>query len=339
MKNFNFCAALLLLLVFLSSCGGDALHVDVSDVSVPGFTIKRLDQDLFTMDTSDIQNTTLKLQAKYGSFYPVFFSRIINNGDVRDSAYAFRLKQFIYDRDMRETFETVKKVYPTTDALKEELTGVFRHLLYYFPDKKIPAIVTMISGYNQWIIPVDSTLGIGLEMYLGSDNKFYQMLALPRYKTMFMNKENIVPDATRELLISAFPYNMDKSDFLSEITYMGKILYLTDAMLPDVHDTIKIRYSGEQMDYCRQNEFNIWSYFAAQKLLYTTDQAEIMKFTAEGPFTSALSKESAPRIGYWMGWQIVRQYMKANPKVTIPELMAERDAQKILQKAKYKPSK
>lgn len=338
MKNFNF-GALFILLAFFTSCNHNPLDVDVSSVTIPNFTIKRLDRDLFGIDTSDIKNATLKLQSKYGSFYPVFFSRIINNGDVRDSAYAVRLKQFIFDRDMRETYETVQKVYPSTDQLKEELSGVFRHFNYYFPDKKLPAVATMISGYNQWIIPVDSTLAIGLEMYLGSDNKFYQMLALPRYKTMFMNKENVVPDATRELLISEFPYNMDKSDFLSEIVYIGKIMYLTDAMLPAVDDTIKIRYSKSQMEYCKQNEFNVWSYFAAQKLLYTTDQMEIMKYTSEGPFTAALSKESAPRIGYWIGWQIVRQYMKTNPDVTIPELMQENDAQKILTKAKYKPSK
>jgi uncharacterized protein YjaZ len=94
-----------------------------------------------------------------------------------------------------------------------------------------------------------------------------------------------------------------------------------------------------QMEYCKKNEFNVWSYFAAQKLLYTTDQAEIMKFTADGPFTSALSKESAPRIGYWTGWQIIRQYMKNNPEVTIQQLVTETDAQKVLVKSKYKPGK
>ena len=64
-----------------------------------------------------------------------------------------------------------------------------------------------------------------------------------------------------------------------------------------------------------------------------------MKYTADGPFTSALSKESAPRIGYWTGWQIIKQYMDHNPEVTVEQLMKETDAQKILTKAKYKPGK
>jgi len=37
--------------------------------------------------------------------------------------------------------------------------------------------------------------------------------------------------------------------------------------------------------------------------------------------------------------QIVRQYMKNNPYVTLEQLMNETDAQKILTASKYKPKK
>ena len=197
----------------------------------------------------------------------------------------------------------------------------------------------MISGFNYSNVLVDSTLAIGIETYLGSDNEFYKGLGLPRYKAMFMNEENIVPDAIRQWMLIEFPNNMNKTDFLSEIVYMGKIMYLTDALLPNTPDSLKIQYSKAQMDYCSQNEFNVWSYFAAQKLLYTTDQAEIIKFTSDGPFTSALSKEAPARIGHWIGWQMVRQYMNNNPETTLQELVNETDAQVILNKSKYKPGK
>ena len=127
--------------------------------------------------------------------------------------------------------------------------------------------------------------------------------------------------------------------FDGSVIYYGKIMYATDALLPDIQDTLKIQYTRAQMEYCVQNEFNVWSYFIAQKLLYTTDQAEIMKFTKDGPFTSALSKQAPPRIGYWIGYRIVKKYMKSNPNITLMQLMEEKDAQKILTKAKYKPSK
>lgn len=327
----------LLLLLLFSSCGSNPLDVDVSEVNIPETTINRLEQDLFGMDTNDIKGSTDKLQAKYGNFYSAFISGIINNGNLKDSSYSVRIRQFISDKDMKKAYSDCQKAYPDLNELQEELSDAFRHYRYYFPKATIPKVNSMMSGFNYPVVYLDSTIGIGLEMYMGSENEFYKMLAFPRYKSMFMNKENILPDVVRIWMLSEHTYNMAQSDFLSQITFMGKIMYLTDALLPKTPDTLKIQYSQAQMAYCTQNEFNIWSYFAAQKLLYTTDQAEIMKFTSDGPFTSALSKESAPRIGYWVGWQIVRAYMKNNPDVTIEELMKEEDAQKILNKSKYKP--
>ena len=337
MKNLLVCVFSAMIL--LTSCDHNPLHVDVSHVVIPEIRINRLEQDLFNMDTADVPAATKKLQATYGRFYSSFITGILNNGELKDSGYVYRIKQFIIERDMRKAYDDCQKTYPDLEALTAKFTDAFQHYRYYFPAKPLPQVITMMSGFNYSIYPLDSTLAIGLEMYLGNDNDFYKMLGYPRYRTLFMNKENILPDAITGWLISEFPYMMNKNDFLSEIIYMGKILYLTDALLPEVQDTLKIRYTTSQMDYCLQNEFNVWSYFAAEKIVYTTDQAEIMKFTSEGPFTSALSKESAPRIGYWIGWRIVKQYMRTNPEITPEQLMKEADAQQLLAKSKYKPKK
>jgi hypothetical protein len=338
MKNFLCCGLIISAFVF-SSCNNNPLIIDVSDVSVPEIKVDRLEQDLFNMDTAHIIQDTENLQKKYGKFYAIFIRNILNNGGLGDSSYTYRIKQFITDKDMRNAYNDCNKAYPSVDFLNKELTELYKHFRYYFPEKKLPKPITMMSGFNFSAVNIDSTLAIGIEMYLGSENIFYEMLALPHYKTHYMNKENIIPDAARAWMFTEFPYNMDKNDFLSEITYMGKIMYLTDALLPETPDSLKIQYTKVQLDYCRQNEFNVWSYFAEQKLLYTTDHAEIMKYTSDGPFTSAFSKEAPPRIAYWIGWQIVRQYMKNNPDITPAQLMNETDAQKILNKAKYKPSK
>jgi hypothetical protein len=240
---------------------------------------------------------------------------------------------------MRKAFEDSQKKYPDAEALKKDLSEAYKRFSYHFPNRALPKPVTMISGFNYSVVVVDSTLAIGVESYLGGNSEFYKALGVPRYKSMFMDRENMVPDAVRQWMMTEFPNTMKDHDFLSEMLYMGKILYFCDALLPGTPDSLKIQYSVPQMEYCRQNEFNVWSYFAAQKMLYTTDQAEILKFTSDGPFTSALSKEAPPRIGHWVGWQIIRQYMRNNPEVTMEQLVNEDDAQKILTRSKYKPGK
>lgn len=327
------------IILLAASCHHDDLKVDVSNVVVPELTINRMEQDVFNMDTTHLLLSENKLKTKYGKFYNSYVLGILNNGGSHDTVKADLLKLFISDKDMRDAYNNCQKEYPDVNKLKEEFTQSFKYFKNYFPNRSIPKVITMMSGFNYSLVNQDSTLAIGLEMYLGTKNKFYDALGMPMYKKRCMNKENILPDALRGWMINEFPYMMDKNDFLSEIIYMGKIMYLTDALAPDVADTLKTQYTAKQTKYCVHNEFNMWSYFIAQKILYTTDQAQIMKFTTDGPFTTAFSKEAPPRVGYWIGRQIIKQYVKNNPDMSLQQLMDEKDAQKILTKAKYKPTK
>jgi uncharacterized protein YjaZ len=62
-------------------------------------------------------------------------------------------------------------------------------------------------------------------------------------------------------------------------------------------------------------------------------------FLADGPYTMEFSKDSPPRLGEWIGLQIIRSYMQKNPEITLQMMMQETDAQKILTLSGYKPEK
>jgi len=338
MKNIK-SSLLIILLTLVYSCSNSPSDIDVSNINIPAVKIKRLDQAIFEIDTTNMNKSIQSLQSTFGDVYQIYITSLINKGGRNDTSNADVLKNFISDEGMQEVYADTKIIYPKIDDIEAEFTNVFKHYNYYYPNGKIPSIVSIISGFKTGNVTIDNNIIFGLEMYLGKDNKFYSFLQLQLYRTKFMNKHNLVPDAVKDWIMFSHPDNMNKKDFLSEIIYNGKVMYMLDALMPAVHDSIKMQYSQEHLNYCIQNEFNIWSYFVAQKLLYTTDQSEIKKYTSVGPFTTALSKNSAPRIGYWIGWQIVKQYMRENPKVTLPQLMNETDAQTILTKAKYKPKK
>jgi hypothetical protein len=91
------------------------------------------------------------------------------------------------------------------------------------------------------------------------------------------------------------------------------------------------------MKYCKTFEKNLWGFFAKDNKLYENDIKLVTEYTNDGPFTGSISKECPPRIIMWLGWQIVKSYMEHNEKVTLEELMNEKDPQKILAKSKYKP--
>ena len=73
--------------------------------------------------------------------------------------------------------------------------------------------------------------------------------------------------------------------------------------------------------------------------MYETDYPKIQEYLSVAPFTPGVGEknESAPKLGIWTGWQIVRKYMEKHPEVTLAQLMANNDAQKILNDSKYRP--
>jgi hypothetical protein len=48
----------------------------------------------------------------------------------------------------------------------------------------------------------------------------------------------------------------------------------------------------------------------------------------DAPFTSTFSKNSPPRIGHYIGWQIVRECMLNNPEMELIDLFNEIQSQK-----------
>jgi gliding motility-associated lipoprotein GldB len=326
----------------LYSCGdNNRLDVDVSSVQVEPVHIKRMEKDLFNMNPDSIQQQSQQMLAKYGQFYVRFITSFINDGGLTDSTYGYNLKRFISDKDMRTVYDDCMKEYPDLSGLEAQLTEAFRHYQYHFPNRKTPPVATLISGFNYSIINSENTLGIGLDMYLGRDYKYYEMMyeQLPLYRRANMRKEYILPDCLKGWMMTEHRMDMQKSDLLSNIIHQGKILYLVDAMVPKMDDSLKIGYNGKQMEWCRENEHNMWAYFLEHNMLYSTNASEIQKFISEGPFTAAFNKESPGQVGVWMGWQIVRSYMDKNPDITLEQLMNEKDAQRILTRAKYKPAK
>ena len=109
-------------------------------------------------------------------------------------------------------------------------------------------------------------------------------------------------------------------------------------MIPDISDTLLMKYSREQLDWCYKKESLLWSLMVENQFLFSSDVQIQKKFMEDGPFTSVLSDAAPARLGHFIGWRIVSKYM-ANNDVSLSELLLETDNQKILKKSKYKPKR
>lgn len=319
------------------SCGNNPLSVDVSKTEVKQVVIKRFDRDFFSLNADNIVQKLPDLQKKYPGFAELFVKNILCPAGIQDNACIPEITRFINDKDMKAAYSECQKQFQSLDDIGLQLTDVYRHYNYYFPDKKLPDVAAMMSGFNYSIATADSVFGIGLEMYLGKKAPFYEMMQIPNYKRTTMQKEYIACDFLHAMLMIDFPNNIQNKTLLGEMIFQGRLLYLTDAMMPDAEDTIKIGFTKKQLDWCLEHEKDMWGHLIQNKFLYSPEVEVISKFTGEGPFTTGFVKESPARTGVWIGWRIVKKYMEENPKINLQQLMSEVDPQKILSLSKYKP--
>jgi len=323
-------------ITLLLSCKNNRLEADISGIEIAPVKFERLDRDLFSITPQNHLTKEKELIDKYGTFYRQFVYTIIN-ANKADTNY---LLHFVTDKDMRGSYEEVQKNIKDEDISKlaEELTLCEKRFKYFFPKRKLPLKhVAYFSGYNYNIVYPDSTLGISLEMYLGNNNKYYKMLQWPQYQVRSMTKENMLPNLVRGWLITEFDNSEPTNTLLHHMIFYGKLFYTMDALLPDMHDSLKVNYSTAQMNYCEKYEKNVWGFLAQENRLYENNLKTITEFTSDGPFTGAISKDCPPRVAMWIGWQIVRSYMDNNETVSLEDLLNEKDAQKILNKSKYRP--
>lgn len=336
--NFSTFISSLLWIAILSlfSCGNNPLEIDVSNVKID-LKVNRFDQDLFTYNNQLTTTEFENFKTKYPQFFQDFTHNIINIGSIENPQAQYELNAFTKDAYIKETKTKSDQLYKDFSAYELQLQDAFKHYKHYFPNKNIPTIITYLSGYNYAIITGDNYLGIGLDMFLGVNHDAYKKLGLPQYKIDFMSSKNLVAGAMLGWISTEFEQPKSSANLLEEMVHQGKILYLMDALMPAMENPLKISYTPAQYKWCYNNEKQIWFYIIDNDLLYTKKTNEVIKFMGESPFIQGFPEGSPGRVGHWVGWQIVKAYMKKNPNITVEQLMLENNAQKILNKSKYKP--
>lgn len=292
----------------------DAISMDVS--------IERFDQ-LFA-------NTSPENLSKLKEEYLFMFSKRYN-----DSVWINRINDTLLQQLAIET----KKKFNDFNEVKSEIESFFKHLKYYNKTFKSPRVIgyTDYVDYRNKIFVTDSIVLIALDTYLGSTHEFYQ--DIQRYLVQNFESSQIVSDLASEYAKQKI-YQSKRKTFLDEMIYYGKEYYFKDVMIPFKTDAEKIGYTLDQINWAIANEYNIWTYFVENELLFDTDTKLVVKFINPAPFSKfglELDNESPGRLGRYIGWQIVKSYMDNN-EVSLEKLLTT-EAEEIFNKAKFKPRK
>lgn len=317
----KYLTGLFMALALISCKNEDKVAKEVDKIPVK-LEIERFDKIFYESPVSDFP----KIKRQFHYFFP---------GENADTVWTNKMQNPLY----RELYGEVKKKYPDNSAFEGDLVDLFKHIQYYFPEYKTPKVVTLVSemDYENKAIFTDSLVVISLDMYLGKENKLYEF---PQYYKQNFEPSQMMPDIVTSLASQKIKVSADRT-LLAQMIYFGKELYMKDLMLPNVSDADKIAYTEEQLKWCEENESEMWKYLVNEKLLFDTSPKLAQRFISMAPFSKfylEIDAESPGRVGTWIGWQIVRSYMKNNPNVNLQQLLAT-DAKEIFDNSKYKPKK
>lgn len=231
--------------------------------------------------------------------------------------------------------ETVAAMGDLKDV-ETDYNTAFANLKHYYPNAKVPRVMTFITGFTFDVSMADSSLIIlGLESFMGGKGHYLPPI-MPMYMLKRMKRNTIVP-----LTVLGISNKYNKRDILdnsmaADMIHWGKAYYFMERLLPCVDDSTIIGFTPEQMAYVKSNEKQIYGQFIERKLMFMTSHIDKRRYVDERPTVPEINEKCPGRIARYLGWQMVRAYAKSTGK-SLQEIMAEPSAQIILNKSQYKP--
>lgn len=340
----------ILLLIGLAACNSGNNAPDVSHIKIDLKT-ERFEQDFFAIDSNNTKAGIFQLEQKYPVFLPLFVNHVLGLGPVNDTnELAFEgSKRFLNLNQV--VYKESQKLFKDFSGTAKELENGFRYVKHYFPDYKVPTIITTVGPMDA-LAPMSNNepspnymgenfLAVSLQFYLGKDFSIYNdpgyiSSVAPQYRSARFSKEYIASDVFKLVIDDLFPDSSSRYPLIERFIEKGKRLYLLQQFLPNSNDTLLIGYTGKQLEWCKENERSMYNFFIQQNLLFEIDPALTQNFTTDGPTTQGMPEQSPGNIGAFLGWEIVKAYMQKKPSVTVAQLMRTSN-KNIFNESDYKP--
>ena len=289
----------------------------------------RFDQMLFTTPTDKMAAYSDEYNSKLINFKP------------QDTGYMAMLTDFLSDTVVQDIYHVTDSLYHDLSDVEKQLGAALTRAAKLCPEmKRYTRFYTLVTAdYDEYAFRVfvnDTDLAISLDQYaLGAMEK-YGYFGMPNYILGLCTKEHIAPDCMAAIAATHTKWHKGKLTLLDCAIADGKSLYFVEKTMPKVHDSIIIRYTGDQLAWMNRNMEQVWSWLIDNNLLYSTDLSQLQNLMDEAPKTNAFGDGSAPRTPSYIGWQIVRSYMKKTG-ASMEELLNETDSQKILTVSGWRP--
>lgn len=318
---------ILLIFFVLNSCGQD----DVKDIEIEVF---RFDQEFALLDSNNLESKLVDWDQKLDNFHMFYFDKYLTINIKNNPQYKNEILLFIMNPDVISLNSEISNRFRNFDkSILARLEILFGRMNYYLPSIGIPKSVITVNSFQSYgMATYGDILIIGLDMYLGKENKYY---ASSDYMNFMKQEKFLIVDALENWLNYTYHDSHNHHTFLDELIFKGKMVYLLHKFIPDYKLNDVLKYNAEEMNGCEISESIIWKEIIKQDYLYSPDFQKFHSYFNYSPVTVGFDK-SPGRLGYFVGYKIIDSYMQEND-LSLQELMKNTNSQEILLKSKYNP--
>ena len=326
----------LLLLVLIFACQPNPEEAAYTRPTVEPLAepvkIMRLERQLFEAQSPDDIKSFLQKNRHFAQNF------LMSGQYPSDSVLAAQMYAIIQNPGLDSMYLQAQKQFADLSHWENELSQAFATIKHYWPGFNVPKVVTTVSGLgamgNEYAL-TDSLLVISLDYFLGPEASYRP--SFPEYILERFAPEYVVPQAMVLLSTRFNKVNGADNTLLGDMIYYGKSYYFAKFLLPNTPDSLITGYTAEEQAGVAYNQERIWGHFLEEELLYTTKDEEKRRYLSERPKVPEIGDKAPGRVGYWLGWEIVKAYMREHENTNLKTLMENDNARKLLGEAKFVP--
>ena len=285
-----------------------------SDDSTP-VQIMRLDKALATFG----HDTALRQTAIIDSMGPEIraMMSVVGVTDVTDSVLIAWSESKVVEMFQPPVDSVFKSLHPLENIIGDMMSRSDKELLELPPLK----FASVVWGSQRPLVRIDSIVLIALNHYLGADFEGYA--GWPEYRRSQKSPDMIPYNLAGVLAATQYPMVDDEPTLLSWMLYEGALVEARMRLVPGASLHKALGYTQEQLDFAESNLHSIWDEMRLQRLVYDTNPQTIDKFIASAPYTPLLGGKAPGQIGRYVGYRIVRSYLKKHPGTSLPEMLSK----------------
>ena len=263
----------------------------------------------------------------------VFFNR---SAYPDDSVFIRELHRRFTHPGIDTLSDEVTRVFGDGSALRKSFEDAWSHLRHYYPQTRMPRIVTVISGMENDLYLSDSLIIVGLDHFLDLSARYRPNVY--QYMQRRYTPETIVPSVMLLMGIDAERNKLDPKDqtTLAEMVAYGKAYLFAKHMIPCVPDSTLFGFTAKETAGAYYNEPEIFKRLVDERVWFETSHLVKQRYLSERPNVPEISSECPGRIGTWVGMRIVQKYQEETGK-DLKSIMEQPDAQAVFRISRYKP--